>query len=48
MNPKTKQLLGVIVVVVLLLLAIVYIRDRQGAARAFRAGYDSTAGTGPR
>jgi hypothetical protein len=43
MSPKTKQIVSVIVVVILVLLAIEFIRDRAGAKRGFRQGFDSTA-----
>jgi hypothetical protein len=45
MSPRTKQIVTVIVVVILVLLAIEFIRDREGAKRGFRQGYDSTAGS---
>jgi len=45
MNPKTKQIVTVIVVVILALLAFQFIRDRKGAKKAFQQGYDSTAGS---
>jgi hypothetical protein len=45
MTPRTKQLALGIVGVIIILLAIVFYRDRESAKRAFREGYDSTAGT---
>jgi hypothetical protein len=44
-TAKTKQIVTLIIVLVLVLLAINFIRDRGAAKRAFREGFDSTAGS---
>lgn len=45
MTPRTKQIALGIVAVIVILVAIAYYGNRGSAKRAFREGYDSTAGT---
>jgi hypothetical protein len=44
-TARTKQIISVIIAVILVVLAINFIRDRGAAKRAFREGFDSTAGS---
>jgi hypothetical protein len=45
MTPRTKQIALGIVGAILIILAMLYFGDRGRASRAFREGFDSTAGS---